>query len=188
MSLIQEALEKTGRLPQSIGVQYPRAKEPKLKPQRLGPPPPKPAAPREEKVQEERVRVRFQRRPDSRLKQILPKAWIGVFAGFILLALLWGSYFVFIGVGESPAGPSKGTMVHEVQAESKSLSQSGNIVPSVPGFKLSGITTSGGKRLALINNGIFAKGDPINGNTIVQEIQTRRVILMQGSREVILDM
>ena len=79
-------------------------------------------------------------------------------------------------------------MVPEVQAESKSLSQSENIVPSVPGFKLSGITTSGGKRLALINNGIFAEGDPINGNTIVQEIQTRRVILMQGSREVILDM
>jgi len=53
-----------------------------------------------------------------------------------------------------------------------------------PTFVLTGITTSEGKPLALINDQVVGVGDRVGDKALVKEIQERRVILEFQGREI----
>lgn len=59
---------------------------------------------------------------------------------------------------------------------------------SKPMFKLSGITTSGGEPLALVNNQVVGIGDLLKENATVRDIQNGRVVLAYNGNDVILTM
>lgn len=65
----------------------------------------------------------------------------------------------------------------ELKTPTKPVSQESS------GFVLNGITTSGGERMALINNQIVTAGMLLQGNILVKNISTRHVILEDRGKE-----
>ena len=155
MSLIQEALEKAGRMP-AAGKAVTASQTP---------------SPAHEKA----VPVSGSQPQASKNAKVI----LGIFiflSGFILLHLL-GTRVQY----SSPKKDGGQALLPLVEARVPS------IMPDLtlhPRFSLTGITTSGTERLALINNQVVGVGDRIGEKAIVKEIQERRVILEFQGREV----
>lgn len=157
MSLIQEALEKAGKVEEPPTEPRPEIRVPKFK-------------------------FEWEKKDDT----VRFKIAAGVLALFP--AVLGVGLFVARIVRTPPSFPAK---VIKNSAPSRPASQvevtSKGFMPalsSLPRFELTGIMTSGGQNLALINDQVVAAGDHLRGKAVVKEINEKNVVLELQGKEI----
>ena len=168
MSLITEALEKSGNIVEQKPVAKPRL-HPSLKEESLqvkAAPPAEPIRPVSSFLAKAKLPV-----------QAKKSVWI-LFAAAILLALWGGAVTYFM---------KQGVVTKQVET---SVSRDSSILQNPfsnagPKFSLTGITLSGSQRYALINNQVVGVGDFLKKeNATVVQIQDKSVILTSQGREI----
>lgn len=170
MSLIQEALEKAGKVqPAENFYEIPNRPEPK---------PFKPAA---LKVKETAVLSKA-----ADIKQVKPARAIQISSQFLfragiaagLILLFWAASFVL-----SRGGKSSGVMVAGVSSAASHSSMLTAASP-VPKFTLTGITDSGTGKLALINDQVAGIGDRLKEQAFVKQIGENYAVLDYNGKEI----
>ncbi|MBN1687946.1 MAG: hypothetical protein JW893_02490 [Candidatus Omnitrophica bacterium] len=191
MSLIQQALEKTGRLPQDLSaatsVMEPPPKQKEL-PKRVVPKPePKPPFDFHKEIRETH---RPYRAPvlDSRTKKNLMKAVVVCCIVLVSVMVLGAMVIATTVMMENFQRAPKPAVTAPKQPVLRESFEPVVVRPRTSKYVLSGITTSAGRQLALINNRIYMIGDEVNQDTVVKDIQGRSVILEQSGEEIILSM
>ena len=120
---------------------------------------------------------------DKNQKQVLTiSKWI--FMGICAGAVLGGMVAVWHNMNHFQ--PAETTSISEIVspiAPSKASEKS-----KTPKFSLSGITASGGQRMALINNEIVTAGMILKGDVQVKKILARAVILEDRGKEITLSL
>lgn len=172
MSLIQEALEKAGKI-------QPAEKFYEI-PERLKPEPKhEPVRTAAAKVTQEAVISRASGVKPALNFLVPSRFWIpaGFAAGIILL--LWMTSFALGRIGK----PS-GVMVAGVSSAASRSSSSILPASSVPKFVLTGITNSGSGKLALINNQVVRIGDRLKEKAFVKQIGENYAVLDYNSKEI----
>ena len=180
MSLIQQALERAQENP------YTKAVEAAEEEKRQNPPPPKvmevPAS--QPQPVEEEVQLRTLEKKIKRLKKIPSSRFsLWVIGGICLAALTAGVFGIHAWMRSSSPAESK-------EVSPFYLSQ--DILPKKGksfSLKLTGITSSGGVRYALINNQVVSIGDMLKKeNAVVKDILPRSAVVDQGGRLITLSL
>lgn len=167
MSLIQEALEKAGKIQQT-------EKFYEL-PERLKPEPFQPKAPKVKKAAVLSKAVEIKPAPKIEISsQFLIRA--GIAAGLILF--FWAASFIL-----SRGGKSSGVMVAGVSSAASHSSMLPAASP-VPKFTLTGITDSGTGKLALINDQVAGIGDRLKEQAFVKQIGENYAVLDYNGKEI----
>ncbi|EFK97578.1 hypothetical protein LDC_0387 [sediment metagenome] len=187
MSLIQEALDKTGKKkPEDLvpkqtsakkGIQSERAaffEMPMISPELLG---------RENKVQ---IPAASQDKSGSR--KLKPLALV-IFAGFVLISAGLLFYLLDVEVERESAVKEGFPAAQPAETAPSNPFQPAAAKPVKPKYTLTGITTdTGGTRLALINGQIVGVGDLLREGAVVKQIHARSAVLTVEGREILLEL
>ncbi len=183
MSLIQEALEKAGRLPAAA---------------------PKPV-PVEEKTPLTQKEAKIEKMPSAKTEPLwfvgLKVKWLGIMdkirmtpfrpgkppkAGFIaagLIVLFLGAVFYGHTTTLKPSQLNDSQLAAALGGDENPVSHGASGQASIPDFELTGITSSRNAPLALINNQVVGVGERLKENATVLEIQNQKAVLdFQGKR------
>ncbi len=106
------------------------------------------------------------------------------------MALFLGAFLLFSQsvMKQAPAGPVSGTQMKAAPAK-----QFLPILPDLSGttakkFVLNGITSSGNKMLALINNQVVSVGDLLVEDAVVEDIQRRKAVILHNGQRIVLEL
>ncbi len=178
MSLIKDALAKAGRLPDKRTVSPPVATGTGERPVTL--PLPKIPLPSRDELKEERKNLVALEKNIRKLnlprKQVLTAAAIlfaSVVVPFLIFRLVINPWFFQKPQNSffrSAAGVNPTSIVPTLASAQE--------------YKLTGITSYGDSRFALINEKVVAVGDRLEGNAVVKEIYLHAVVLEIHGREI----